>query len=156
MLGNSCHSDFCYDHTSSSNFLYRLSPGEPEWCGPTGRGDGPASLYHGPEPYTTRRYQFTSTGSRWPHFGGEYADLIFGGHGAHHAIDDGSCNSGNTYRGSFNGSLCGGRHWGHTDLEIWRLADVSGGSGATDDCKACPAAADQCKIVGELQPQESL
>lgn len=28
--GNTCYSDFCSDHTSSADFLFRLQPGNPQ------------------------------------------------------------------------------------------------------------------------------
>eukprot|EP01046_Picozoa_sp_COSAG06_P104919 COSAG06_NODE_51130_length_314_cov_0.716279_1_plen_75_part_01 len=37
--GNACGSDYCWDGTSSSDYLYRLSPGEPERYEPIPGGD---------------------------------------------------------------------------------------------------------------------
>ena len=52
--GNGCVSDYCRDQTSSSDYLYRLSPGEPERYEPTPGGDG---------------YYQTTDPSYWPWFG---------------------------------------------------------------------------------------
>ena len=100
--GNDCYSSsVCWDHTSSSDYLYRLSPGEPERYEPI-----PAGNPH---------YQVAFP-TYWPQFGNG-ADLGIG-------YDNGPpgnygyCNQGDTYRGSTN-AACGGYNWGQTDLEVW-------------------------------------
>ena len=101
--GNDCASDWCIDQTSSSDYLYRLSPGEPERYEPI---PGGGTLYQ----YVPYQYE-------WPSFGFGY-DLSIGSAGPP-GDTDGMCNQGNTYRGSPN-AACGGEHnWGHTDVEVW-------------------------------------
>ena len=98
--GNNCLSSFCEDHTSSSDYLYRLSPGEPERYETTG---------------DNAWYQYVYP-TRWPIFG--YDDLTIGAYNGPPGTD-GYCDQGGTYRGSHN-AACGGYHnWGHTDLEVW-------------------------------------
>ena len=97
----------CWDRTASSNYIYRLSPGDPERYEPTG---GNAN-YQMASPYWP---SFGSTGSGvfWQ------GDLEFGGLGSE---EGGNCDhQGTTYRGSPN-AACGNNHWGHTDLEVWGL-----------------------------------
>ena len=117
--GNDCTSAYCFDRTSSSDYLYRLSPGEPE--------------RYETIPGGQRWYQVVNP-SWWPRFGGEsgYGDLEIsreqnGPPGIH-----GYCDQGHTYRGSPNAACGGGWDydgngkpceglgcWGHTDLEVW-------------------------------------
>ena len=100
--GNNCYgSDGCYDQTSSSDYLYRLSPGEPE--------------RYEPIPGDNTRYQL-ATPTYWPHFG-YGGDLEIGYDGP--PGTNGHCDQGVTYRGSPN-AACGAQYnWGHTDLEVW-------------------------------------
>jgi len=112
--GNSCFRDStCTDHTSSSDYLYRLSPGEPERVEPTGV-----------TPETFTNYQYANP-IEWPNFGYDgnpfsaNNDLRIGATGP--PGTSGYCGQGSTYRGSPN-AACGGQYnWGHTDLEVWRL-----------------------------------
>eukprot|EP01043_Picozoa_sp_COSAG02_P058675 COSAG02_NODE_7343_length_3054_cov_1034.035533_5_plen_151_part_00 len=106
--GNTCDSGYCYDRISSSDYLYRLSPGEPE-------------RYETNHPGNTRGYQDVYA-SNWPSFGGVKQngpfDLLIGDNNGPPGLH-GHCNQGDTYRGSHN-AACGGYHnWGHTDLEVW-------------------------------------
>eukprot|EP01046_Picozoa_sp_COSAG06_P040516 COSAG06_NODE_4913_length_3867_cov_7.033439_2_plen_259_part_00 len=100
-------SDECYDRTASSDYLYRLSPGDPERYELTGDdyrgGDGQGG-----------GYQFTCP-TCWPFFGVD--DLSIGESGP----PGGYCQQGGTYRGSTNEACGGDSNWGHTDLEVWRL-----------------------------------
>ena len=103
--GNYCGvrgSDGCDDHASSSNYLYRLSPGEPERYEPI--PGGPA-------------YYQDAYPNWWPQFGGN--DLAIGANDGPPGTN-GFCDQGSTYRGSPN-AACGGNYgnWGHTDLEVW-------------------------------------
>jgi hypothetical protein len=99
--GNGCYSGYCSDHTSSSDYLYRLSPGEPERY-ETIPGGG-------------TEYQIVDP-SYWPVFGGG-ADLWIGSDGP--PGTGGYCSQGTTYRGSDNAACGGFNNWGHTDLEVW-------------------------------------
>eukprot|EP01045_Picozoa_sp_COSAG04_P003433 COSAG04_NODE_140_length_23600_cov_1779.264414_1_plen_132_part_00 len=106
--GNECHRNYdhplCYDHTSSSSWLFGLWPGPPQRFEPTG---------------TDTHYQLVEADS-WPHWGGSYGDLRIG------AIIDGApggshgyCHQGRTYRGTPD-EICGGYgNWGATDVEVW-------------------------------------
>ena len=97
------HSYNCYDRTSSSDYLYRLSPGEPE--------------RYEPIPGGRTWYQIVGP-TRWPWFGSGY-DLFIGYNNGPPGAN-GYCDQGATYRGSPN-AACGGKYnWGHTDLEVWR------------------------------------
>ena len=103
--GNDCSSYNCRDHTSSSDYLYRLSPGEPERYEPIPGGDAD--------------YQYAAP-SFWPNFG--YVELNIGWNDGPPGTG-GCCDQGHTYRGSAN-AACGGDSnyigtWGHTDLEVW-------------------------------------
>jgi hypothetical protein len=102
--GNDCRSDFCYDQTSSSDYIYRLSPGEPERYEPIPGGD---DAYQHADP------------SYWPIFGNGN-DLTIGFNGPPGLY--GHCDQGTTYRGSPNEACGGDRNWDHTDLEVWKLA----------------------------------
>jgi hypothetical protein len=99
---NNCPGNYCEDHTASNDYLYRLSPGEPERY---------ESTLHNTNYQTTRP-------SYWPKFGPN-GDLFIGSNGP--PGTGGHCDQGNTYRGSFNAACGGGRNtWRHTDLEVWR------------------------------------
>ena len=98
--GNGCNSYRCSDHTASSDYLYRLSPGEPERYEATG---------------VFTEYQYAGP-TNWPVFGTYGPDLKIGSDGP--PGDYGYCDQGYTYRGSPN-AACGGYNWGHTDLEVW-------------------------------------
>ena len=100
--GNKCDSYFCYDHASSSDYLYRLSPGEPE--------------RYEPIPGGNTEYQWAWPTS-WPTFGNGH-DLTIGYDNSPPGTT-GYCYQGTTYRGSHD-AACGGRfNWGQTDLEVW-------------------------------------
>eukprot|EP01046_Picozoa_sp_COSAG06_P010363 COSAG06_NODE_564_length_14246_cov_9.566693_15_plen_154_part_00 len=93
---------YCYDHTASSDFIFRLRPGEPERFLPTGTGM-----------YATN-YQYVSP-SRWPAWGGNDLGMGFNG-----PPGDGSyCYQGVTYAGSPNDACGRDSNWGPTDLEVW-------------------------------------
>jgi hypothetical protein len=99
--GNECP-DVCADHTSSSDYLYRLSPGEPERYELTW-----------PPP---RAYQIADP-HYWPTFGltGGGFDLLIGIEG-YPLGAIGSCRV-----PKYLPTVCGGStNWGHTDLEVWR------------------------------------
>eukprot|EP01046_Picozoa_sp_COSAG06_P019242 COSAG06_NODE_1364_length_9696_cov_14.104929_22_plen_167_part_00 len=106
--GNDCYSSFCYDYTSSSDYLYRLSPGEPERY---------ETIPHGGH----AGYQLVYPTS-WPIFGAG-DDLMIGGNGPPGVylpgVTNGFCDQGVTYRGSPNAACGGNSNWGHTDLEVW-------------------------------------
>ena len=100
--GNDCASDWCIDQTSSSDYLYRLSPGDPERYEPIPGGD--------------TQYQYAAPNS-WPVFGGG-VDLSIG-HNDGPPGYYGYCDQGTTYRGSPNAACGGHGNWGQTDLEVW-------------------------------------
>jgi hypothetical protein len=100
--GNNCGGTSCYDRTASSDYLYRLSPGDPERYEPIPGGD---TIYQIAAP------------TYWPHFGGNN-DLRIGYNGPPGA--NAYCNQGTTYRGSMNDACGGFLNWDHTDLEVWR------------------------------------
>jgi len=103
---NVCSSgySYCLDRTSSSDYLYRLSPGEPERYETIPGGN------------TAYQYVYPTA---WPLFG--LNDLTIGYNNGPPGTN-GYCDQGTTYRGSPN-AACGGDigTWGHTDLEVWRL-----------------------------------
>ena len=99
--GNTCYNSGCWDHTSSSDYLYRLSPGEPERYETIPGGD--------------TRYQWVKP-TCWPIF--DSGDLSIGGNGPPGGTY-GRCVQGGTYRGSLNATCGGAFNWGHTDLEVW-------------------------------------
>ena len=103
--GNDCRSSpyVCYDRTASSNYLYRLSPGEPE--------------HYETIPQGGTEYQAVRP-TWWQHFGNG-VDLKIGDNGPPGTSS--SCpQEGSTYCG-WDNAACGGNHnWGHTDLEVWR------------------------------------
>ena len=94
--GNECHREDnppnCWDHASSSDWLFGLWPGPPQRFEPTGTD-------------TDYRYVYVDG---WPDWGGG-GDLDIGG----------GCSQGRTYRGT-TGEICGGdSNWGATDVEVW-------------------------------------
>ena len=103
--GSPCYgnSGSCIDVTSSSDYLYRLSPSEPERYEPIPGGD---AVYQKAGP------------TAWPTFGGGGYDLNIG-HGDGPPGAHGYCYQGVTYRGSPNATCGGSYNWGHTDLEVW-------------------------------------
>jgi hypothetical protein len=109
---NDCYSNSCTDRTASSDYLYRLSPGDPERYEPIPGGD---TAYQRPCPIN------------WPHFGSgvlsigrnvQVPDLYIGDSGPPGTY--GYCNQGGTYRGHPSAACGGYDNWGHTDLEVWR------------------------------------
>jgi hypothetical protein len=92
------------DQFASGDYIYRLSPGEPERYEPIpGRG----TEYQNVAPVY------------WPFFGNGGGDLVIGYTGP--PGTHGRCTQGPTYRGSPNAACGGGMGtWGHTDLEVWR------------------------------------
>jgi hypothetical protein len=107
--GNDCRSSpgqgstYCCDHTSSSDYLYRLSPGEPERYETI---PGGSTYYQGANP------------TNWPMFGNVADnDLRIGWNSLPGTY--GYCDQGHTYRGSYNEACGGEMNWGHTDLEVW-------------------------------------
>ena len=117
--GNDCSTPSdpysCVDRSASSNFLFRLQPGEPERFLPKG-GTGDEAT----------EYQWVQPGV-WPNWG--YNDLGMGYSGP--PGTNGLCAQGGTYAGSSN-EACGGgptayggngKTWGPTDVEVWFLED---------------------------------
>ena len=111
---NTCFNSYCTDHTASSDFLFRLQPGEPERFLPKG-GTGTCAA----------TYQFVIP-SDWPMWGCDGDDLRMGDHGPPGG-SDGFCRQSYTYAGSPN-EACGGgptsrggngQTWGPTDVEVW-------------------------------------
>eukprot|EP01046_Picozoa_sp_COSAG06_P012321 COSAG06_NODE_721_length_12803_cov_167.866105_8_plen_122_part_00 len=102
--GNGCGSSGCVDRTASSDYLYRLSPGDPE--------------RYEPIPGGNTAYQHAHPTS-WPNFGSG-DDLTIGYNGP--PGTNGFCSQGGTYRGSRNEACGGFLNWGHTDLEVWKRA----------------------------------
>ena len=103
--GNECgcsRCSYCVDRTASSDYLYRLSPGEPERYEPIPGGDA--------------KYQDAAP-TYWPTFG--YGIDLFIGYDNGPPGTSGSCDQGTTYRGSRNAACGGYGNWGHTDLEVW-------------------------------------
>ena len=114
--GNECVycTNCCIDHTASSDFLFRLQPGEPERFLPKGGTGGDATSYQwvGPD--------------RWPAWG--RSDLGMGwdnGPPGNH----GGCSLGATYAGSGTEACGGYSTWGPTDLEVWFLKAGRGPEG---------------------------
>ena len=99
---------YCYDRSASSDFLFRLQPGEPERFLPKGGTGYGATVYQTVDP-------------SWWRWGGdgfaEGNDLVMGHDGP--PGTDGYCDQGHTYRGSPNAACGGSNNWGHTDLEVW-------------------------------------
>ena len=103
--GNFCNRDYhppyCYDQTSSSDWLFGLWPGPPQRFEPVCCGTS---------------YQYVNTDG-WPIWGSGI-DLEIGYTGAPGG-SNGQCNQGGTYRGT-DGEICGGNgNWGATDVEVW-------------------------------------
>ena len=100
----------CYDHASSSDWLFGLWPGPPQRFEPTGTGGH-------------NTYQYVDARG-WPRWGGDngFADLAIGGgftSGDAPGGSHGDCHQGGTYRGT-DGEICGGDlNWGATDVEVW-------------------------------------
>eukprot|EP01046_Picozoa_sp_COSAG06_P040517 COSAG06_NODE_4913_length_3867_cov_7.033439_3_plen_170_part_00 len=112
--GNDCYDQYntCIDRTASSDYLYRLSPGDPERYEPTGDD----TWYQRAAP------------TFWPTFG-YGTDLSIGenngygnGYGNGPPGTNSQCFQGVTYRGSTNEACGGANNWGHTDLEVWKRA----------------------------------
>ena len=81
----------CIDKTASSDYVYRLSPGEPERYAPTG---------------SNRNYQ-SANPAWWPTFGALNTGSSNGPPGSRVSCSQEVCG--------------GDSNWGHTDLEVWRL-----------------------------------
>ena len=131
--GNICNSNssyLCKDRTASSDYLYRLSPGEPERYEPTGRNTN---------------YQFVQA-HHWPWWGGDDDlrngyDLAIGQTSGAPGGSSGWCDQGGTYRGT-EGEICGGdNNWGATAVEVWYPICVEdadcGGRGSCGGGGAC-------------------
>ena len=104
--GNDCQrgQGYCYDHASSSDWLFGLWPGPPQRFEPTG-----TDTYDTP-------YQLVVAGW-WPAWGN--GDLDIGWDSGAPGGSGGFCDQGGTYRGP-NGEICGGYgNWGATDVEVW-------------------------------------
>ena len=120
--GNDCHSDYCIDRASSSDWLFGLWPGPPQRFEPTG----------------TDTYYQAVRADYWPVWGNfADSDLRIGFTGAPGGSSDPvGCHQGHTYRGTTN-EICGGdSNWGATDVEVWYPICVEdadcGGRGACD------------------------
>eukprot|EP01045_Picozoa_sp_COSAG04_P032837 COSAG04_NODE_6571_length_1302_cov_3.160432_1_plen_129_part_00 len=103
--GNECHpGDYCYDHTSSSDWLFGLWPDPPQRFEPTG---------------TNTAYQYVGADD-WPQWGSYgHGDLHIGVNGGAPGGSHGNCRQGGTYRGT-DGEICGGKqNWGATAVEVW-------------------------------------
>ena len=108
MSGNHCDLNYCWDQTSSSDWLFGLWPGPPQRFEPTG---------------TNTKYQNVLAGG-WPCWGsgggpgGIGHDLAIGAGGAPGGLSS-YCFQGGTYRGT-NDEICGGTHnGGAMDVEVW-------------------------------------
>ena len=104
VAGNYCDQGYCYDRTSSSDWLFGLWPGPPQRFEPTG---------------TDTLYQHVHVGW-WPWWGNGDNDLVIGDTSGAPGGSGGRCNQGlSTYRGTFD-EICGGDgDWGATDVEVW-------------------------------------
>ena len=106
--GNSCYRSggYCYDHTSSSDWLFGVWPGPPQRFEPTG---------------TDTNYQTVYAG-HWPRWGESHTgngDLAIGATSGAPGVSHSRCHQGHTYRGA-EGEICGGAdNWGATDVEVW-------------------------------------
>ena len=91
VAGNPCSNqyNYCYDFTASSDYLYRLSPGDPERY----------------EPTEGNTFYQTASPTYWPRFG-QGGDLNIGSNGPP-GTSGACCYQGGTYRGSPN-EACGG------------------------------------------------
>ena len=107
-----CGDSYCIDNTASSDFLFRLQPGEPERFLPKGGTDG------------TDYQQVDLT--QWPRWG--LNDLVMG-YGNDPPGSSGQCSQGGTYTGSTNETCGGAFNWGPTDLEVWYSAAARGPEG---------------------------
>jgi hypothetical protein len=98
--------NYCHDRTATSDFLFRLQPGEPERFLPKG-GTGTIAS----------RYQLAGP-AYWPQWGDNPPALNIGISGP--PGDNGYCSHDVTYAGSDN-ETCGGDEgsWGLTDVEVW-------------------------------------
>jgi hypothetical protein len=109
---NTCDPNQCFDFTASSDYLYRLSPGDPERYEPIDR----------PTNYQSFVYQMAGP-TRWPSFGqGELTIGNSGPPGNRGYCDQGTTYSGSTSRYHYNAACGGTRNWDHTDLEVWKRA----------------------------------
>ena len=101
--GHNPMNDYCFDHASSSSWLFGLWPGPPQRFEPTG----------------TDAYYQTVGADWWPVWGGGGYDLAIGETSGAPGGSEGYCNQGGTYRGT-RGEICGGgENWGATDVEVW-------------------------------------
>ena len=114
--GNTCYSDSCIDRSASSDFLFRLQPGEPERFLPKGGTGDAATLYQWVTP------------SYWPSWGYAGDDLCMGYDGPPGGTN-GQCTQGVTYAGSPNEACGGNGNWGPTDVEVWFLDAARGPEG---------------------------
>ena len=110
--GNDCSTPSdpysCVDRSASSNFLFRLQPGEPERFLPKG-GTGDHAT----------RYQEVAPDS-WPVWGVGDLDMGYNNGSPGH---NGYCDQGTTYAGSPNEACGGNGNWAPTDVEVWFLED---------------------------------
>jgi hypothetical protein len=99
-----CNDNYCHDRTASSDFIFRLQPGEPQQFLPTHSGGTAGFRYQQPGP------------AYWPMWG-DKGDLKIG---TGPLGKNGYCHQGGTYAGSVN-ATCGGAagSWGATDMEVW-------------------------------------
>ena len=103
--------NFCHDRTASSDFLFRLQPGEPQRFLPKGGGGTEGT-----------RYQLAGP-AYWPRWGvgagpHAHADLSIGVNGPPGV--GGYCAQGGTYAGSQNATcVAAAGSWGLTDVEVW-------------------------------------
>eukprot|EP01045_Picozoa_sp_COSAG04_P019942 COSAG04_NODE_1987_length_5065_cov_8.528393_2_plen_130_part_00 len=108
MPGNDCDNSgcpyfpcSCYDHMSSSDWLFGLWPDPPQRFEPTGNGT----------------YYQNVQADYWPYWG-HGGDLAIGYTSGAPGVDA-RCSQGGTYRGT-PGEICGGFHnWGATNVEVW-------------------------------------
>ena len=123
---NTCKGTYCIDRTASSDFLFRLQPGEPERFLPKGGTGSAATEYQAVAP------------SYWPVWG--YGFDLTMGDGGPPGGDGGYCGQGTTYVGSPNEACGGGMGtsggpctglgcWGPTDMEVWFLKAARGPEG---------------------------
>ena len=105
----------CWDRSASSDFLFRLQPGEPERFPPKGGTGSAATEYQAVAP------------SYWPVWG--YGFDLTMGDGGPPGGDGGYCGQGTTYAGSPNEACGGYGTWGPTDVEVWFLDAARGPEG---------------------------
>ena len=112
--GNRLLDQECIDQTSSGDFIFGLSPDQPERFGPKGG---------------TKLYQTLDATGPWPWWGTVMSsgpgDITKGdlNLGAQSLGRGGACDQGNAYTGSGH-QICGGDDsrgsaWGETDIEVW-------------------------------------